>query len=359
LFFSFLLPVILILYFYIKYHNKKTKGQTDEFENLPEFVVLHKKDGEIIKINRNLSEIASQKQTNLFQLFKESNQISNIFKTKNIETNTEIGVFKLKVDNDYIAVKIISTKTEEYILSLLINLNEIRMFENKLFSTHKYEIIGTLASGLSHDFKNILQSLKLLNEINKTTDDIDNVKKNCDSIEQILNNAFDYTMNFLKLSKNSDDDYVIVDVGDFLKENIILIERTLPKNISISLYNSIGQANIRIVKSRFAQSIINLCLNAQDAIGNKENGEISILIEKHHMKLQNYIKISVTDNGKGMEDEQINKIFKTFYTTKGEKGTGLGLSMVRIAIRDFGGFITVDSEVGKGSVFNLFLPEYV
>lgn len=332
------------------------------FNSVPEYIVLHDIEGKIFEYNNSFKQIVKNSDDNFFNYFKENHRLKSIFKDYDLSHKKSIGEFLLKVGNGFANVDLVSTYTEysdtQTILTIVRDISTIKRMEHELYQAQKNEAIGTLAAGLSHDFKNILQNIKLYNQMISKSEDLDTVIKNSSMIDSIVISAFDYISNLLKLSKNSPEEYLIFEVADEVKENILILERVMPSNISMSIFNHAGSAKIHVVKSRFSQLLINLCVNAKEAIKDK-NGLIEVLIELETVKMLTFIKISISDNGSGISAEEMKLVFDPFYTTKGNDGTGLGLTMVRRAIRDFGGFITLDSQAGKGTAFNIYLPEHI
>ena len=120
---------------------------------------------------------------------------------------------------------------------------------------------------------------------------------------------------------------------------------------------------VLINKEKFLLAMFNILINAKDAIlaAQREKGTIRISVDRIFIShaAKNFIRIKVADNGTGIDEKIIGKIFEPYFTTKGEKGTGLGLTTVKEIIEENSGWIEIDVEKGSGTTFNLFLPEHV
>ena len=116
-------------------------------------------------------------------------------------------------------------------------------------------------------------------------------------------------------------------------------------------------------KEKFLLALFNILINAKDAIlsAQREKGTICIDVDRIFIShaAKNFIRIKIADNGAGIEEKNISKIFEPYFTTKGEKGTGLGLTTVKEIIEENSGWIEIDVNKGRGTTFNLFLPEYI
>lgn len=330
------------------------------FQCVPELVVVHDLLGNIFKYNERFGVCEDNATKNFFTCFKEANSLKSLYAKLPLDTNTSIGTFTLNVQKKSYIVDLISIKTvydkKDAVMTIARDITELKRMEQELYVAQKNEAIGTLASGMSHDFKNVLQNIKMYNQLTGKAQDMDAVYKNVEMIDGIVDNAFEYVNNLLQISKNRPEDYRQIEIADAVKENVLILEKIMPPEINLSVFNNAGDSRVSIVKGRFSQLLINLCVNAREAI--EGEGEIQALIEKEEVKMIDFIKISISDTGCGISDDHMKDIFDPFYTTKGNKGTGLGLAMVRRAVRDFGGFITVDSKVGKGTIFNIYIPEY-
>jgi len=247
------------------------------------------------------------------------------------------------------------------------NITNELMIENRMKQAQKIEAIGTLAGGIAHDFNNILSGIFGYAQLSLMN--LDNNEKTKKNIENILNaaeRARNLVQQILTFSRKSEIEYKPIKAASVIKKSLVLLRATIPSTIEIT--ESIeSDAYILGDETQLHQVIINLCTNASHAIqNNKGNISISlkdIIVDKDflipHPGLSegNHLQITVSDSGKGIDPGIIEKIFDPFFTTKGQgEGTGLGLSVVHGIIKKFKGTITVYSEPGRGSTFNIIIP---
>ena len=187
-------------------------------------------------------------------------------------------------------------------------------------------------------------------------------------IENNANKGAALVRQLLSFAKGLEIEYTIIQIGDLIRDTIQIAKETFsfPQSIKFSTYLPPKLWTVSGDKNELEQVLINLMVNASHAMPN--GGNLSIFAENlyiseemsrinHHGGVGNYIVITVEDTGTGMPPEILERIFEPFFTTKDiGKGTGLGLSMVLGTIKHHKGFINVDSEVGKGSRFKVFLP---
>lgn len=229
------------------------------------------------------------------------------------------------------------------------------------------EAIGTLAGGIAHDFNNILTGiygyidLSLLS-INKP----DETSKYLKELEKAAKRAGDLVNQILTFSRHSKPELQTIVPKEIVKEVIKLIRATTPAEIGIESKLE-TDTPIFADPTQIHQVILNLCTNAIHAIGNN-HGDIKIAVEDiiiDHVFAENHpglnqgkhVLISISDSGCGISPEVLDHIFEPFFTTKPSgKGTGLGLSVAYGIIHNIGGVITVYSELGKGTAFNIIIP---
>jgi PAS domain S-box-containing protein len=233
----------------------------------------------------------------------------------------------------------------------------------------KMEALGTLAGGIAHDFNNILAGIIGYTQL--TLEDLDVGSDLGDNLLEVLKlgeRAKKLIAQILTFSRKTIIEPHIVDMRGIIAEILKMIRTATSSSIQIK-YDFYGNSPFVFADpGEMQQLIMNLCVNAQLAMGNK-GGILQVIltevIVEEEMKIQyqtlnegKYIKIQVIDNGCGMEKSTIDRIFEPFYTTRGvQGGTGLGLSVVHGIIRSHGGIITVDSQLNKGSTFTVFFPQ--
>lgn len=234
----------------------------------------------------------------------------------------------------------------------------------------KMEGIGTLAGGIAHNINNhltpILGYAQLLKS--KSSLDKDNYLQMLKTIEDNAKKGAALVRQLLSFAKGLEIECTIIQIGDLIRNTLQMAKETFsfPQSIKFFTYLPPKLWTVSGDKNELEQVLINLVVNAGHAMPN--GGNLSIFAENlyiseemsrinHYAGVGNYIVITVEDTGMGMPPEILERIFEPFFTTKDiGKGTGLGLSMVLGTIKHHKGFINVDSEVGKGSKFKVFLP---
>jgi two-component system cell cycle sensor histidine kinase/response regulator CckA len=237
--------------------------------------------------------------------------------------------------------------------------------QEQLFRSQKLEALGTLAGGIAHDFNNLLASILGYASLAKTDLHPDNpVYQHVDIIETASLRASELTQQLLAFAKGGKYDAKPTDVNAIVREVVALLSRLIEKNITIVLA---ADSNLRPAicdAGQIQQAIINICLNGRDAMSSR-GGTLTVRTENVHLEIKDvqffvdvppgdYVRISVSDTGMGMDRETKERLFEPFFTTK-EKGTGLGLALAYGIMKKHGGFIQVYSEQGKGSTFEVNL----
>ncbi len=237
--------------------------------------------------------------------------------------------------------------------------------EAQLFKSQKMEAIGTLAGGIAHDFNNILMGIQGYVSLTKLDLKPDHPHyERLQKIEEQIKSGANLTRQLLGFARGGKYEVKPINLNKLLKESAAIFSRT-KKEISIS---NKFQKDLWIVdadQGQIDQVLLNIYINAWQAM--PQGGDI--YLESQNVTLTDtdvkpydvgpgrYVKISITDTGTGMDALTRERVFEPFFTTKRpDKGTGLGLASAYGIIKNHGGFITVYSELGKGSTFNIFLP---
>ena len=253
------------------------------------------------------------------------------------------------------------------VLAVLQDATAMKLLEAQFVQSQKMQAIGQLAGGIAHDFNNLLTAISghcdllLLRHRKEDTSYSDLAQ-----IHQNANRAAALVGQLLAFSRKQTLKPEHIDLQDVLSDLTHLLSRLVGEKVKLKLTHSANLGMIRADKRQLEQVLINLVVNARDAM--PEGGMIGIETEALTLQEEfrrdramvpagDYAVIRVTDTGTGMPRDQLEKIFEPFFTTKklGE-GTGLGLSTAYGIVKQSGGFIFVDSEVGEGTVFHLYFP---
>ena len=276
---------------------------------------------------------------------------------------------------DFIEVNVESHKTlvrdkEGHPKSVLIvqtDIGERKKMELKFLRAQRLESVGALANGIAHDLNNILTPLVMSSDLlAKSVTDAEG-KKLIEMLQISAQRGGDLVKQIMTFSRGADGEREPVMLKYAIKELATLIRETFPRSICVKTMVPTDLWKVLGNRTQLYQVLMNLAVNARDAMPNGgllsiETRNVPIGSEqiKPEMPPGNYILLSVTDEGIGMRLEIIDRIFEPFFTTKEPgKGTGLGLSTLIGIVKDHGGFIDVQSVVGKGSCFRVLLPAMV
>jgi two-component system, cell cycle sensor histidine kinase and response regulator CckA len=253
------------------------------------------------------------------------------------------------------------------VLMVIDDVSEMNELEKRLRHSQKMESIGSLTGGIAHDFNNILTGILGYAELLRISlPQSDQVAEEIQGIINASNRAKDLIRQLLTFSRQAETKTVVVNITTVLKEIIRLLRGSLPSNIEIYTEYPIDTWNTMADPAQLHQVIMNLCINAQQAM--HEGGILRILIQNVEIDDEyckknfeavpgKYISLIVEDTGAGMDEEVKSRLFEPFFTTKSTKGgTGLGLSIVYGIVKSLQGFIELESEVGIGTTFKIYFP---
>ena len=247
------------------------------------------------------------------------------------------------------------------------DITERRRLELQLFQSQKMESIGTLAGGIAHDFNNILSGILGYASFMREKIDVSHpFFSYIDIIQRGAKRAAELTSKLLAFARDGSFDVKPVNINRVVVETLSIIERTFEKSIEVKSVLADGLPTVEIDPVHIQQVLMNLVVNARDAMPNGgrlivETGIRTFSGLQIRREIEGaegtYVVVSVEDSGQGMDKNLMQRIFDPFFTTKEKgRGTGLGLSMVYGVVRNHGGFIRVYSEPGQGSVFRVYLP---
>ncbi len=280
-----------------------------------------------------------------------------------------------KKDSIYPALEINNIDQFSSLLSFAINSIKTRdlnaALEVRLLQAQKLETIGKLASGMAHDFSNLLSSIfGSLNLLKKRIPEREDIYRLLDNIENCSVRAKDLTKGLLSFGKPTPKRKELIKPNDLLNEISKVITQTFPakikfeKEIEDPLYDILGNG------TEIYQVLLNLCVNAKESI--EGSGKIALkarnitinesnIVNHPLLDKGNYVWLSVTDTGTGIEEDNLIKIFDPYFSTKNKasgSGSGLGLYVTYGIIKAHKGNIEVSSQLNKGTTFDVFIPAY-
>ncbi len=253
-------------------------------------------------------------------------------------------------------------------LNLVRDITEQRKIENRLRQAQKMEAVGTLAGGIAHDFNNVLAAI--MGYIELAQFDVPEESKARKSLGHVLKaslRAKKLVSHILAFSRQSGNEKRPLLIRHIAKEAIDLLRATLPSTIDIRQNIPSKLSTIHADATQLHQILMNLGTNAYHAIGDETgvieiamsdfNTDEKLVLDFAELDPGEYIRLSVKDNGCGMDSSTLSKIFDPYFTTKDKGvGTGMGLSVVHGIVKSHGGSINVVSKPGAGSEFSLFFP---
>lgn len=262
------------------------------------------------------------------------------------------------------------TKIEELeneINNLKSELKIRRELEEQLLQAQKMEALAALSGGIAHDFNNILHCILGYTELalmdkSKSVSDDDSFKE----IQSMVKKGKELTKQLLEFGRKIDAQFSPLDLNIVIENVEKILRRTIPRMIDIELRLADNLKNIGADAGQCEQILMNLCLNAKDSM--PEGGKLTLSTDNMHLDGKpgqsyfdplpgDYVRLTVTDTGRGMPSKTLKHMYEPFFTTKERgKGTGLGLSMVYAIVKNHGGFIECKSTPGEGTMFRIYLP---
>ena len=243
-----------------------------------------------------------------------------------------------------------------------------RALEDQFRQAQKMEAVGRLAGGVAHDFNNLLMVISGYAEVILSQIDLDNpLYDKGRAIQLAADRATTLTRQLLAFSRKQLLELKVVDVNAIVQDMERLLRPLIGENVELTTMLAPEAAHTRADAGQLEQVLMNLVVNAKDAMpgGGKLTIQtaISVVDENHRRGQQfirpgDYVMLSVSDTGMGMDKETQSRIFEPFFTTKEKgKGTGLGLSTVYGIVKQSGGYVMVQSEQGRGTTFQIYLPQ--
>lgn len=239
--------------------------------------------------------------------------------------------------------------------------------EDMMLQSQKLEAVGTLAGGVAHDFNNILSAIVGYTDLSLFSEELSpSIKNNLEQIKKASQRARDLVRQILSFSRIEEAKVSSIDICPIIKEALKLLRASIPSSITIEQVVPGQLGLIKADPGRIHQVLVNLCTNASHAM-QAHGGVLRVEYTKvepdpndprlFQLGGRTCLKLSVADTGSGIKPEMMARIFEPYYTTKEKsEGTGLGLAMVHGIVRASGGVVTVDSQVGKGTIFDVYFP---
>jgi signal transduction histidine kinase/DNA-binding response OmpR family regulator len=241
------------------------------------------------------------------------------------------------------------------LLSVLIDMTERRQLELQLRQAQKMEAIGQLAAGVAHDFNNLLTVIQGYSRFLQESAHDDEQRRDAEAIAQAGDRAVGLTRQLLAFSRKQAREIVVFDLNTLITDVAGMLRRLIGEHIHLKTTLESGLGPIRDDRGQIEQVLMNLVVNARDAM--PAGGTVTIATAGTHADGRDWIRLSVGDTGTGMSDEVQARVFEPFFTTKPEgKGTGLGLATVFSIVTQSGGRIALDSTPGAGTTFTILLP---
>ncbi len=346
------------------------------FDNSNDGVAIMNKDGIILDMNKRFCELHGFNKDALigshFRILEVKENEKAVEERMNRIIKGEAMIFETqhyRKDGTKIFLevssRVVEINGELYIQSLYRDITEKKALQKQLLQSQKMESIGVLSGGLAHDFRNLLTVIQGYSEMIEHLDNDPTINKYAGAINSSTRKAEQMVASLLQFAKQSTGEITTLSINDLLNNVINLVTPimtkeniTIEKNIPDSLPSIKGDSNL------LEQVIMNLIINAKDAM--PDGGRLTVETTTVNIEDGNtihpllnsgeHILIRISDSGIGIPEDIKDRIFEPFFTTKGRKGTGLGLAMAYGIIKAHNGIIKVNSELNKGSTFEVYLP---
>ncbi len=249
------------------------------------------------------------------------------------------------------------------------DMTEKRNLQEALVHAQRLDAVGRLAGGVAHDFNNLISVINGYCEmLAAQVTDMPRALHEVNEIHKAGRKAATLTRQLLAFGRRQPLDARVINLNQIIRENAEIMERLIGSTGQLVLNLAANLGHVRTDPAQFQQVLLNLTINARDAL--RDSGRIIISTGLREIKMGHnrrltdtppgrYVTLTVSDNGTGMDEETQQHLFEPFFTTKPEgQGTGLGLALVYGVVQQSGGYIAVRSELGNGSTFEIMLPEH-
>ena len=242
---------------------------------------------------------------------------------------------------------------------------ERRSLRNQLLQAQKIEALGTLAGGIAHDFNNVLAMVGTNAELGLASTEKEQTRTSFEEIVKATARAKDVVRQILAFSRRQDSERRTISLQPVVEDALTFLRATLPTNVEFRTALEPALPRVSANASQVYQILMNLGTNAGHAM--PAGGVLSVSLDRTEvtgpeatacgvLHKGDYVRVTVQDTGTGMSRETLDRIFEPFFTSKGVNGTGLGLSVVHGLVKDHGGAVTVQTELGKGTTFQVYFP---
>jgi two-component system cell cycle sensor histidine kinase/response regulator CckA len=251
-------------------------------------------------------------------------------------------------------------------ITVTTDITEHKKLEQQFLRTQRMESIGTIAGGVAHDLNNVLAPIQMSLELLRMKSTDPSINRTLDTLQSCVKRGADLIRQILTFARGVKAERAPLQTRNAVRDMHKVVVETMPKSINITSDVPTDLWNISADMTQVHQVLMNLCINARDAM--PEGGTLSIcagnvVLDEAFVKMSGgpatgpHVFIEIRDSGSGIPAEIRERIFEPFFTTKGiDKGTGLGLSTVAAIVKSHGGFINLYSEVGRGTSFKVYLP---
>ncbi|MDP3716908.1 MAG: PAS domain S-box protein [Acidobacteriota bacterium] len=251
-------------------------------------------------------------------------------------------------------------------VAFITDLTERKKLEKQFLRTQRMESIGTLSGGIAHDLNNVLAPILMGLELLKENNPGSEAQAMLATLETSAKRGADLVKQVLSFARGVEGQRVTVTMTHLMRDLLNVVRDTFPKSIDVHLESATDLWSVLGDPTQLHQVVMNLCVNARDAMphgGRLQLAMENVVLDDTYTALNPdahpgpYVMVKVADTGTGIPPEIRDRVFEPFYTTKEiGKGTGLGLSTTMAIVKSHGGFISLDSEMGKGTRFTVYLP---
>ncbi len=351
------------------------------FQNATDGILVVDQRGVIIKANENANKMHSFQEdsligTNIHLLEREQHReklaqaFGRVFRGEGIHYETEHYRKDGSLINVEASANLVELNNTPYVQLIVRDITEKKKIQDHLIQSQKMESVATLAGGIAHDLNNVLTGILgysdvIRRKIDDETGDAE-VINGVNIIERAARNGARMISQLMDFARRKKPETRPTNINDTITDTAKLLERTLPKNVHIDLKLDPGIPHISGDITHLSQAVMNLVVNARDAMPAGGVITLSTLFLPRdsvqtyappYVTPADYVVVKVADTGTGIPDDVKAKMFEPFFTTKEQgKGTGLGLAMVYSVVTNHRGFISMTSQVNKGTTFTLYFP---